>query len=1449
MPLKLGHLPASVARPLRSFYRRKRMLELLRIFAVAAAVYLLAGLLVMHLDRFLFLDQSTRVWLSYFGHLLPAELLLALLMWWIVRRPGVAQVAYELEGRLPTGEANLERYVTLDNVLARGGYERSEVSADLVAQLRAATEEHSRSLKAGRLVRDRYLRRALVAVGVLAAIWIALAIPAGYQFRLMFRRFVAPQANLPKPSFMRINVTGAGERIGRGGEAIIQAEISGEIPTGLKWLMKALGASENRAIIAVAAGERDRLDFDQAERSDMSRIRRDLFLYTRADLQESFSFRIRCGDAETRVHTVPVVAQPRIIDLKITATPPEYTGMDPQIFTDLREPIRLLKGTRVEVSFRTDQPVVERTLTFEKMDEPPEIAWDESTRTGTFAFDLTRRVSFEIAVTNDLGFSNVEPARVTIGVREDTPPVVRLEYPTTEQEKVPGELVPMQAVIDDDFGVSAVSIGFILNPTAEEARWEELPVELEQTGLKDLTVTASLDLDKTAAAPGDTLRVRVQALDTSNKYGYSREITIRVTAFARGENERKRIAALRFLADALKEIAASPKPETPTAGEAVHVGVDPWDRISKLAASYGVHLGDGSSVATLLALLAREHHFTDDALHKADVRKLRALIAAAAMPLTSDGLAEPYAWRKARTTALADGLLPPLTRYRHLKNLNWRLFGMRYEAENITAKLAELAAVDNPDDARVESLNRRAQLYLKTLQDVGEELIELSRVVDGLDTEKLTALIGELNTAGYYVRRGSIGRRLESSREVARLIAEELKLIRPALVPLLAEELAARERLDDAYDASLSRIAAGPPAEQVAPWLDNAANRLGADAGMLRRNPFAGVWAGLVDFALLEQANAARGSGGADRQAAVRNLIARGRTLLNPPDELAGAIAASDRLHDRMSLDAAVAHVRSLWRIGNTEKAYEIRLRALELAARRGAPAKQIEALFKPIAALDLSAELDDLDDAIAAAAGEPDEWRGVLENSETLLSGARSLADFPTPIERVQALLAELERTQAQLDTVSAPAEDDEAPAERMSRVGRALLAEIEAAERAVAAVALELSLRPFAADARDNEVLMLRMRDALQRYAALTAGTINALAGARGAKLSARDLTEMSAELDLLRIRHAAWIKNLYKAADAYRADEPAEDGDDAEDGDAPKYVLLEEFHRTRRYVETAVALIDSDDPTKIARAFIEEFADAAIDFIATNADLTAAARDALTAAESDLTGDPVDVEAYHARLDKAETALASMADVLAAAGEGDLQTRASRALVELRARIGRLRLDSDSPSEVAISEKLYALGDVQEQAEALLRLITAPPREREEDRTVSFMGGPAGIWDEATRYQAQDARARVREQFRYARRAAADGVFEAFSPRRREWMYQRTLAWSNWLYRLVRSELTGLGGTRRERRERERTEDPLLKFLQEELEKAMQVRDLKNYAEPTREYLESVADFLRY
>ncbi|NQT92455.1 MAG: hypothetical protein HQ559_06820, partial [Lentisphaerae bacterium] len=562
MAFRLGHLPESVAGVLCTYYRVRRLYGFLRILCVAFLLYLSLAVVAMHLDRLLFLTPAARLAIFWVVHALAGTVAVVAMGWFLLRPPSVTRIAYELEDRLPDGES--ERYVTLESLLREPGTGDNAVRTELLDQLRRSTEAASADVRPGALVRDPFLRKLVVATLIaLIVVGGLCAIPA-YRFPLMVRRFLQPEANLPKPSFVRIRVTPESLVLGRGGEAVIQAEIQGEIPAFLSWLYRLAGAAPNRCVIEVAPGRSRDVHVDLATARDLSRIERRLFVFSQSELEESFSYRLRCGDAETEVRFVDVVAQPRITELRVVATPPAYTRRPVENIVDPRQPIRLFPGTKVELSFTVDQPAPERTLLLGAR-KGLDLKWDEETRTGRYAFTMRDKVDIEIRVANARGFANVDRARVSLVRLDDQAPVVQLEYPTSDLAVVPGELIPVLALAEDDLEVAEATIQFQLNPeTNPDAPFQELPVTVPELSGTRVSLTENFDLGRTSAGPGDEILFVVRVRDSGGNDGESRPVRIRVTAFTRGENERRRLGAARIVADLLDRIGDKlPAPAAP----------------------------------------------------------------------------------------------------------------------------------------------------------------------------------------------------------------------------------------------------------------------------------------------------------------------------------------------------------------------------------------------------------------------------------------------------------------------------------------------------------------------------------------------------------------------------------------------------------------------------------------------------------------------------------------------------------------------------------------------------------------------------------------------------------------------------------------------------------------------------------------------------------------------
>ncbi|MBX3442708.1 MAG: hypothetical protein KF774_09890 [Planctomyces sp.] len=155
-------------------------------------------------------------------------------------------------------------------------------------------------------------------------------------------------------------------------------------------------------------------------------------------LRQSLSYRVRAGDALSESYAVRVVQPPTAIVDEIRLDYPPYTGLASH--TESGGAIDAWEGTRVTLQARTNMPVSTAMLLFSDSEDttikaeelPVQIA--EGTRlTATwqlaFRTDGTFPKFYRIAVRNDAGHFDPQPALHPIRIRPDLPPKLELVSP------------------------------------------------------------------------------------------------------------------------------------------------------------------------------------------------------------------------------------------------------------------------------------------------------------------------------------------------------------------------------------------------------------------------------------------------------------------------------------------------------------------------------------------------------------------------------------------------------------------------------------------------------------------------------------------------------------------------------------------------------------------------------------------------------------------------------------------------------------------------------------------------------------------------------------------------------------------------------------------------------------------------------------------------------------
>ncbi len=225
-------------------------------------------------------------------------------------------------------------------------------------------------------------------------------------------------------------------------------------------------------------------------------------------------FAFTTGHARSSWHQLDIIFQPRISGAEITVTPPAYTGKVAQTYPLESSEIRALQGATVQLKIQSNRPLAGGDLTLTAMDlneeNPPQTIQAEVIEKNQIAFTWTALRSSQLsAIIRDIRYTEAEkPLTLTLKTIPDQVPVVTMSEPSPLVLATPRSSLPMQGDIEDDHGLSRVTLTRTL--VGYRDRNQELAQELTR---QEYVFEDSLKLEELGVEPGQTLEFYLEATD------------------------------------------------------------------------------------------------------------------------------------------------------------------------------------------------------------------------------------------------------------------------------------------------------------------------------------------------------------------------------------------------------------------------------------------------------------------------------------------------------------------------------------------------------------------------------------------------------------------------------------------------------------------------------------------------------------------------------------------------------------------------------------------------------------------------------------------------------------------------------------------------------------------------------------------------------------------------
>jgi hypothetical protein len=273
------------------------------------------------------------------------------------------------------------------------------------------------------------------------------------------------------------------------------------------------------------------------------------------NLVGSLEFYATAGDGRSRVHRVEVVERPGVKQVTLRYNYPAYTGLEAELGQPGHGNARAVIGTRVRVGARFNQKVTSALLIDPHgVSHPMTIDTAAGGDFGVGEFEVTKNGHYRIALESEhlrtdasgekrrFTFANATPARYAVRAEADRPPDVRVEYPGTDIDVKAQAVIPLRALVRDDFGVASTRIVYGISNLPGE---KTITLSSGNFGKPAVGLTHRWDLAPLNLKPGTAVSYRVLARDfrpePGPNQGSSEVFHLRVTSGEDFDGETARI--------------------------------------------------------------------------------------------------------------------------------------------------------------------------------------------------------------------------------------------------------------------------------------------------------------------------------------------------------------------------------------------------------------------------------------------------------------------------------------------------------------------------------------------------------------------------------------------------------------------------------------------------------------------------------------------------------------------------------------------------------------------------------------------------------------------------------------------------------------------------------------------------------------------------------------------
>lgn len=236
-------------------------------------------------------------------------------------------------------------------------------------------------------------------------------------------------------------------------------------------------------------------------------------------------YSFRAGDFSTEIKKIKVVHRPRIRDIKLVITPPEYTKQKAKTITHIPKKIRVLYGSDVDLNFKLNDVI--KTVSLKNLGKDKKVLLPSAEiidgKQVSIRFIAKQNLKFEPHMVNEYELSLKNSIHCNFIVYKDQVPKVAIKSVSDIYDY--GDRLKIDFHAKDDFAIEEAELVLQSIGKDDELREWVKPIELgKQQGQKNVKSSVAVDLKDLELKDSDRLSYAIRVRDNYKNLSGDNEV-------------------------------------------------------------------------------------------------------------------------------------------------------------------------------------------------------------------------------------------------------------------------------------------------------------------------------------------------------------------------------------------------------------------------------------------------------------------------------------------------------------------------------------------------------------------------------------------------------------------------------------------------------------------------------------------------------------------------------------------------------------------------------------------------------------------------------------------------------------------------------------------------------------------------------------------------------------